>query len=438
MRREYGLYWGWYVVLGAFLILGINYGSRYCFGVFVKPMALEYGWSRSVISLGASLMILAYGIGGILSGRLLDRMAPKWLMTLGAMVVSAGFIAMGFIREPWQFNLVYGLICGGGAAFFGVVVNSSYVGKWFVKKRGTAIGIATIGIGIGTMLLAPLSGYIVKVYGWRMGFSFLGVMVLMIGVVLSQLLMGKTRPEDYGLAPDGGRSDAPPIPTGESPNAGMGGAPIGWVLKDSRFWILAVCYSLAVMAEMSAFVHQVAYARDNHIDEVVAASSLGFIGIGSIGGRFFFGWLSDHIPDAKYSASLGFIFMAVGMVVLLQASSATLLMVYALLFGFGYGSIATMMPCLLADRFGRQVLGTAYGILTFFVAGVGGSIGPVLGGFIYDRLGSYAYAWQLHLAVLVLVVFLILAMKPRVENPEPRRGSPVPPGAPPRIPPPVR
>ncbi|HOD28913.1 MAG TPA: MFS transporter [Syntrophales bacterium] len=413
MKREGGLYWGWYVVMGAFLILGINYGSRYCFGVFVKPMALEYGWSRSVISLGASLMILAYGIGGILSGRLLDRMAPKWLMTLGALVVSAGFIAMGYIRAPWQFYLVYGLICGGGAAFFGVVVNSSYVGKWFVKRRGTAIGIATIGIGIGTMLLAPLSGYIVKVYGWRMGFSFLGILILGIGVLLSQGLMGKTKPEDYGLAPDGDPSGSPTASAGATANA----APVGWVLKDSRFWILAVCYSLAVMAEMSAFVHQVAYARDNHIEEVVAASSLGFIGIGSIGGRFFFGWLSDHIPDAKYSASLGFIFMAAGMIVLLNTTSATLLMVYALLFGFGYGSIATMMPYLLADRFGREVLGTAYGILTFFVAGIGGSIGPVLGGALYDRLGSYTYAWQLNLVVLILAVFLILAMKPRIENP---------------------
>jgi len=109
--------------------------------------------------------------------------------------------------------------------------------------------------------------------------------------------------------------------------------------------------------------------------------------------------------------------MAAGMIVLLQTTSATLLMVYALLFGFGYGSIATMMPYLLADRFGRQVLGTAYGILTFFVAGIGGSIGPVLGGFLYDRLGSYTYAWQLNLAVLILAVFLILAMKPRIENP---------------------
>jgi sugar phosphate permease len=86
MGKERNLYWGWYVVLGAFLILGINYGARYCFGVFVKPMSLEYGWSRSVISLGASVMILSYGIGGIVSGYLLDRMAPRWIIIIGALI----------------------------------------------------------------------------------------------------------------------------------------------------------------------------------------------------------------------------------------------------------------------------------------------------------------------------------------------------------------
>ena len=78
-----GLYWGWYVVLGAFLIIGINYGTRYSFGVFVKPMTLEYHWSRSVISAGMSILVLAYGIGGIFSGRLVDRIAPRRLIRAG-------------------------------------------------------------------------------------------------------------------------------------------------------------------------------------------------------------------------------------------------------------------------------------------------------------------------------------------------------------------
>jgi sugar phosphate permease len=403
-------YWGWYVVLGAFLIMGVNYGTRYCFGIFVKPMVLEYGWSRSVISIGMSILVLAYGVGGIFSGRLIDRIAPRWMITAGATLLAAGLFLTALIREPWQFYLTYG-VCGGlGSGCFGVVVCNSSVAKWFVRQRGLAIGLASVGVGVGTMVLAPLAGTIVKLYDWRAGFVFMGLFVLIIGVGLSQWLMGRTKPEDYGHLPDGEAGAAPgpePLAAGEPPVRRS----LGPILADSRFWILAVCYSLAFMAEMSAMVHQVAYALDQQIDKVAAASSLGMVGVASVLGRFCFGWLSDRLRDAKVAASLGFLIMAAGMLILLKAESVTALFVYALLFGFGYGSMSVMMPYLLADRFGRHILGAAYGMLTFFVAVVG-ALGPVVTGAIYDIGGSYTPAWLMNLAVLVVVTFLILAMKP--------------------------
>ena len=405
-----GLYWGWYVVLGAFLIMGINYGARYSFGVFVKPMVLEYHWSRSVISAGMSILILAYGIGGIFSGRLVDRIAPRRLITAGSALVAAGLFLTPFVREPWQFYITYGLFGGFGSACFGAVVCNSSVGKWFIRKRGMAIGAASIGIGVATMVLAPLAGWVVKVYGWRVGFLGLGGIVLVVGVGLSQWFMGKTRPEDYGLLPDGGggteRGGDPTSDGGPRP-----GPSLGQVLRDSRFWILASCYSIALMAEMSVMVHQVPYAQDQNIDRIAAASSVGVIGMASVLGRFFFGWLSDRIRDAKYAAAIGLFFMAAGIIVLLKADTVTLLFGSALLFGFGYGSMAPMIPYLVADRFGRHILGTAYGMLTFFMT-VGGSIGPIITGYAYDVSGSYTSAWLLNLTLLLMATFLILALKP--------------------------
>jgi MFS family permease len=174
---------------------------------------------------------------------------------------------------------------------------------------------------------------------------------------------------------------------------------------------MVICYSLAVMAEMSAMVHQVAYALDRQIDKVAAASSLGMIGLASIFGRFFFGWLCDRISDAKYASALGFFLMAVGMFLLLGTTTVTMLFVYALLFGFGYGSMTALMPFLLADRFGRHVLGASYGMQVFFVMAIGGTSGPMIAGYIYDLTGSYTNAWILNLAVLVFVTFLILTLK---------------------------
>ena len=422
MGKKDDLYWGWYVVLGAFLIMAINYGARYCFGVFVKPMSLEYHWSRSVISLGASLMVLSYGIGGIFSGYLLDRMAPRQIITIGALISATGLILTGFVQFPWQFYLTYGVLCGGGTSCFGVVVCNASVGKWFIKKRGIALGTASVGVGLGTLILSPLLGYIVQV-SWRTGFIFLGILILVGVIGLAQVFMKKTHPEAYGLSPDGGplkpseifqndsdaeheAGDIEPLRKTADPNYSL-----SKVFKDSRFWIMALSFSLVVVVEMSVFVHQVAYAIDKGVNRIVAASSLGILGVASILGRFFFGWLSDRIRDAKYAASLGFFIMMLGMPILMNADTATLLSAYALIFGFGYGSLAPLMPVLLADRFGRQVLGTTYGVLTFFVAGIGGSIGPLLCGFIYDFYGTYTYAWRIGLAFLLFSSFLILSLR---------------------------
>lgn len=413
------LYWGWYVVGGAFLVMAVSYGTRYCFGIFVNPLSLEYNWSRSVISGAASLMIFTSGVGGIFMGRLLDRTAPKTMILIGAVVVAAGFMLTSFITSVWEFYLLYGILIGGGTSCLSVVVCNASVGKWFVKKIGVAIGIASMGIGFGTLIVAPLAGYIVKEYGWRMGFISLGSMVLLIGSSMALLTMGKTKPEDYGMLPDGEKLLSHAEATeGVTP---MVEGSLRPVLADLRFWILASAFGLAITVVTMAFVHQVAYAIDNEINNVAAATSVGLVGVASILGRFFFGWLSDQLRDPKYSASLGFLFMAVGIFVLMYARTSTALFVYAVVFGFGYGSTAPMMPVLLADRFGRHVLGASYGMLIFFIT-IGGALGPLLGGLIHDHLGGYKVAWKMNIVALVAITLLILLLEPRVESSGAPRG----------------
>jgi MFS family permease len=407
MLKKEKIFWGWYIVAGAFLVMAVNYGARYCFGVFVRPLSDEHGWSRSVISLAATINMLVYSTGSIFVGRLLDRIAPLWIMTIGAIIAAAGYILTGFINSPLSLYLTYGLLVGLGAAGMGVVVCSSSVGKWFIKMRGLALGIATMGISFGTMTLTPLAGYLSEYFSWRIGLLILGIITFIVGIAISQTLMHKTQPEAYGLLPDGDKI-ALPVQLSNVPAINRISPTI--VFRDIRFWTLAICHGLVIMVVMSVFVHQVAYAMDNNIENITAATSLAAVSMIGFFGQFFFGWLSDRLRDPKYAYFLGILFLLIGMILLFYAHSVSILYLYAIIYGFGYGSLAPILPIIVADRFGRHFLGSIYGLLTFFI-GVGGSIGPILGGIIYDKLGSYQYLWVINVVVLAGISLIILTLK---------------------------
>ncbi|NLN61050.1 MAG: MFS transporter [Deltaproteobacteria bacterium] len=402
------LFWGWYVVLGAFLVLAVNYGVRYSFGIFLKPMAEEYGWSRAVISLGASFNMLVYSVCSIFVGKMVDRIPPRRIIVAGALMASLSLGFVAFATTPLAFYLTYGLLAGIGSAGLGVVVCNSSVAKWFHKRRGTAVGLATMGISAGTVALTPLAGHIVKMYDWKTGFLCFSLITFLIGVALAFLFFQKTVPEAYGWHPDGEKR-------------ARGGTETAWedlprqlsrrvVLCDIQFWLLSACLSLSYLAIMSVFVHQVPYALDHGIGKVAAASSLATVSFSAFFGQFFFGWLSDRIRDAKYAAVLGFFMMTCGMGFLLIAQSLSLLYLFAVVFGFGYGCLAPLTPILIAERFGRHALGGVYGLVTFFI-GLGGSIGPFLAGYMYDRFGAYRHVWLFNIVLLLVVTTAILVLK---------------------------
>ena len=407
MINKEKIFWGWYIVAGSFFVMAINYGSRYCFGVFVIPLALEHGWSRSVISMAATINMLVYSVGSMFVGRMLDRIAPRWIITCGAIIAATGFVLTGFINTPLSFYLTYGLLVGLGASGMGVVVCSSSVGKWFIKKRGIALGIASMGLGLGTVLLTPLAGYIAKYFSWRIGLFVLGTITFIVGIAISQTLMRKKQPEAYGLLPDGDKinfSDQQlTIPSFPKVSTAA-------IFRDSRFWTIAICHGLIIMVVMSVFVHQVAYAMDNNIENVSAAISLAVVSFAGFFGQFFFGWFSDRLHDPKYVYFIGVVILLVGTILLLNAHTISSLYLYAIIYGFGYGSLAPILPILVADRFGRHVLGSIYGLLTFFI-GIGGSIGPMLGGIIYDKFASYQYLWEINVALLAVISIIILTLK---------------------------
>lgn len=415
------IFWGWHVVFGAFLILAAGYGVRYSFGVFVRPVFVEYNWPMTIIQLGASINLIVYAFCCILAGWLLDRLPPRPVMMTGIVLTSAGLILAGRIETPLGLYLSYGVLVGAGTAGSGMVVVSVIVSRWFNRYKGLALGLSSMGIGIGTMLTAPLAGYIVKDFGWRSGFFSVGVLMLTAGLFICCTLMGKNSPEEMGLMPDGDppaesrASVSIPVTISAKPSYEA-------VLRTMPFWLLVSCNTCAVMTVMMAFNCQIAHAVNRGIDPLQAAASVGIIGVTGSCGKLFFGWLCDRVKDAKYLAAAGFLIMAAGMLFLYRTESAGSLYTFALIYGFGYGSLAPIMPFLVSDRFEKRVFGSVYGLLIFFATGVGGSIGPVLGGYIFDRSGSYDTGWMICIAILVAAAALILALK---RPAEPDSGPPI-------------
>lgn len=240
--------------------------------------------------------------------------------------------------------------------------------------------------------------------------------MLSVGILISYFFMGKYEPGQIGLLPDGDMPDNDLSRASDEVKL-EGKASLKLVLKTIQFWILVFCNVLAVMTVMMTFNLQIAYAIHNGIRELEAAAALGIIGISGSCGKFFFGWFSDRVRDAKYAASTGFAIMATGMFILINAKTVGILYGYALIYGFGYGSLAPVMPYMISDRFGRQALGAAYGVLIFFATGLGGSVGPLLGGYIFDRTNSYDIGWLICLMALLIVAVTILALKPKNQRP---------------------
>jgi len=410
------LFWGWFVVISAFGVLAVNYGSRYTFGVFLPVFAAEYGWHPSFLSLSASLNILVYACGSVVVGRFSDSIAPRWLVTSGALLLATSFLLLPLLDAPFLFCLVYGVLGGLGASGMGVVVCASSVGKWFIKKRGLATGIATTGIGMGAALLIPLVGVLEAELGWRLALFFIGLFIICMAVIPAQIFLRTTYPEEIALHPDGaagaageaaGDIELPEesslrhhVPSNESLSASFG------FIARREFLLIATSFALAVLVMMTIFVHVVAYALVCGIEKRLAALALGFLSLSGVAGQICFGWISDRLRHPRNASLVGFLIMAIGVLILLVARDFAGFAIFAVVFGFGYGSLAPLAPILTARVFGRERMGTLHGLITLFL-GVGGALGPVLAALLLHATGTYAAVWLALCFALLISAFSI-------------------------------
>jgi MFS family permease len=405
------MFHGYWVLLvaaaGVFIFGGCG---LYAFGLFIKPLASEMGWSRGAISLGHTIWFLFMGFASPFIGKLMDRYGARALMTSGAVISGLGFAALSRMQEISVFYLSYACI-GVGMAALGQVPGSAVVSNWFVRRRGLAIGVMSVAVGVGGFIITPLvGGFLIPTFGWRAAYASLALLILVLILPLA-LFVIRTTPEEKGLYPDG-MSGEEVVRSPEKSGLTSGGIDLKAALTTPAFWLIAACFLLHMFAQNGMVQTNVPHLNDTGFPDALVAVVVGVIGMLSALGKLGFGWLCDKIK-AKYAlaAGLGLQLIAIGMMVSIDSHSSIIsVWVYAALFGLGIGSWLPTMSLLVSSNFGLSSYGVLFGAVTL-INNVGGSFGPLFAGYTYDLTGSYRAAIVVFFVLFTLSIPLILFVK---------------------------
>ncbi len=395
---------GWLVVTGAFVCMMTGYAVAYSFAAFFHPLEREFGAQRGETSLVFSIAAFIYFLLGFPAGLIADRVGPRPVVVGGLLLIAAGVAVASMATSLLHVYLGYGLGVGLGVGL-SYVPSVTAVQRWFVRHRGTASGIAVAGIGVGTLVGAPLAHALIAEFGWRNTYLALAALTV-VGAVIAGILI-RPGPEHYGLAPDGGAAAAAgtkqPLP----------GLTLDEAIRSGPFWAIYVGALLLSFGVFVPFVHIVPYARDVGLGEGFGVMLIVLLGVGSTVGRFLFASLTNWL-GRRLSFAAMYVGAGVMLVVWSQSRSQPALVVFALAFGAFYGGFVAIAPSLAADYFGPRALGSVIGALYSGVA-FGALLGSPAAGYAYDFSGSYTGA-ILAGAALCFVSFALTLLIPEPQS----------------------
>ncbi|MBI2830970.1 MAG: MFS transporter [Chloroflexi bacterium] len=399
------LFYGYVMVIAAFLAFTVMFGTQYSFGVFFKPVLNEFGWTRAMTSGAYALYIVMHGVGNMLAGRLTDRFGPRLVVTGCGILLGLGYLLMSRVDALWQFYVFYGVLASLGMSSY--VPLMSTVARWFTRRRGLMTGIVVSGIGVGTIIMPPVANRLISNYNWRPSYIIVGALALVTVIIIAQFL--KRDPATMGLLPYGASS-----PKENSPHLESRGLSAREALRTPQFWLVSFVYFAFLFSEHGILVHIVPHATDMGISTASAAGVLSLIGAVGIAGRVSIGIACDRIGSKK-SLAIVFVLMTVGLLWLQAARELWSLYLFAVVYGFGYGASIALESMTVAEMFGTKAHGAIMGVVVS-VSSFGGASGPLLAGQIYDLNGSYFIAFLVYGVVTVIGLALALVLRPPIRN----------------------
>jgi MFS family permease len=395
------LYYGWVVTGAGLIIMTVETGILLTFGVFFKPILAEFGWTKAQLSSVFSAFMSVRIMTSLPVGYLTDKFGVRVVVLLGAILASTSLFFTSTFTNLFELYLYYGILFSIGTSCAYIPVTSA-VSRWFRRKRGLAIGIVVLGLGLGTLVMTPLAGLLISSYGWRKSYVVLGLTLFVVLVGCGALL--KQAPKNLHQKTNREASCDTLVLSGDNSYN------LRQAIGTRAFWMQGGTWFFLSFALYSVLIHIVSYAINIGVQPIKASTILGIIGGFSLLGRVIMGSISDRLGRKKSTVICSLMNLAAltGMLV-----SSDRLMFYGccFIFGFSYGGWGVQMPAMCADYFGERNSGSILGGI-FLIAQAGMAIGPWLSGYMIDLTGSYRPLFLMTVGASLFGFLFSLLIKP--------------------------
>jgi MFS family permease len=400
----------WIVLVAVTLCMMASSGIRSVFGVYIRPLETEFGWTRGALSGVAAISLLLLGAAGPFAGRLADRWGPRRVIVLSLFMLGVGSIGAAMVAALWQLYLTTGVLMGIGSGGLGLATGSVIATRWFEARRGLAIGIAAGGMSAGQLVIIPLAAALMVWFGWRASVFWLGVSVLAVVLPLAAWLI-RNDPADRGLRPYGATSAATAAPSLEERRAARVG--VIEAAQHPQFWLLmATFFVCGYTTNGMVLTHFMPHALEHSFTELQASTALGIMGAMNVLGTIASGWVCDRFGRRGPLATYYFL-RGISLVFLVYVWDTSSLHLWAAIYGLNYISTVPPTTTLTASIFGQYSVGELSGWI-FFAHQVGAALGAAIAGWVFEIHGSYGPAF---IAAAVLgIVAAVLTMLIREES----------------------
>ncbi len=395
------IFYGWFVLVAGFFILFVSAGARNGLGFFVVPMTEEFEWSRKTISMAFGIGWFANAITQPFIGRLHDRFGGRIVISISVLIIGISSVLLTFTNSLWFLIIIYGIIMSIASGGASLVTIHAVLARWFHRRRGMAISLATAGASAGSLIIAPFTAYVILLLGWRITWGVLGAMILAVGLPMA-LMVIRNNPSETGDSPDGDPHPEDNTPSLSSKSKFPGhSVSDSWTdaLRSPQIWQLTGAYFVCGITTAIISFHYVPFALDQGFSIATAGLAFGLMNGLNLVGVLSTGFLSDKMSRKSLLASV-YAVRALAFVMLILAPSIIGLWSFAIIAGLSWAASAHLTSSITADIYGLKTMGTIVGFATL-AHQMGGAISIYLAGLLYDIYGSYDVPFFISATLLI-------------------------------------